>query len=136
MTEGRELDALIAERVFGEHVVWVKDKPWESKGQPYANGHFTSHYSSNIKAAWEIFGRMFGHVERRGHPRPGEEWVAQLWYGGRAGQAYAETAPLAICLAALAALDPEARPNTGASDAEGANNLQANAGNEAGETAK
>ena len=112
MEAGRELDALVAEKVMG----WtIRNGDWVD-GEGYAQWEaFDSDYSdsprfapsTDIAAAWAIFEKTLGHVERRGHPIPGEEWLATIWYEGKAGQAFADTAPLAICLAALKVVGAE-----------------------------
>jgi hypothetical protein len=114
MNAGRELDALVAEKVMG----WTDIHPcpeddmreygedlWGRQPGSAHNQQNVPYYSTDIAAAWRIFEKMHGHVERRGHPVPGEEWLAQMWFGGQGANAYASTAPLALCLAALAVMD-------------------------------
>lgn len=91
MEAGRELDALIAEKIMGqdyslnslEGSLVLKDPP---------------HYSTNIAAAWEV-------VEKLGPDwdliSMEQGWIASV---GSSERARAETAPLAICLAALKAM--------------------------------
>lgn len=100
---GRELDALIAEKVFG-------DKPIRTDCEVYnRHGGWLRPYSSSIEAAWEVVEKMTA--------RPGFELDCQItpakgpgglgWYcnfgDSRHGE-YGETAPHAICLAALKAV--------------------------------
>lgn len=95
MNPGRELDALIAERVMGG-----KTKCTEIPGY-----EFIPNYSEDIAAAWEV-------VEKLKKPRPIfnlecdqrlGRWNANFYGAAAEG----DTAPHAICLAALAALPEE-----------------------------
>lgn len=120
MQAGRELDALVAERVMGCHVISGFD--WYSHPTAFcacdnhdheqACSHIVgilAHYSTDISAAWQVV----EHVNKMG------DWsVWQLGNGNwRAcilfdqcimGDGTGETAPLAICRAALStvAVDP------------------------------
>ena len=81
---GRELDALIAERVMNR-----------------ACGELL-HYSTNIAAAWEVMGHL---IESGATPQiyhsSGQWWVR---LGGLNMEVGGTTAPLAICRAALEAM--------------------------------
>ena len=116
--EGRELDALIAEKVMG--FVWRRGwgGPWKMLVSPtdaedcppiqgdegiaadYAR--FVPRYSTDLAAAWlvveKLTPRFYVCVERV--HRSGDAWNAWV---GRSNVA-ASSAPLAICRAALAAL--------------------------------
>jgi hypothetical protein len=126
MTGGRELDALVAERVMGlqvqrdQYTAGVKallgdkrsDDPWD-----YYIGDTNDrlpHYSTDISAAWLVVERM-----RQTHDfelgllakfKNGKDlWEAEFTdcatdEAYKSYLAEADTAPLAICLAALAAL--------------------------------
>lgn len=98
MEAGRELDALVAEKVMG----WTgcRDSP----------------YSTDIVVAWRIIEKFGFMIHPTGHGREGKP--AGYWVGyprdGHSGLvgdmdndtvAFAETAPLAICLAALKAAE-------------------------------
>ena len=105
----RELDALIAEKVFG----WTHcapNSPYDGEvtgvffgtGRPHGGGTIPlPHYSTDISAAWEV-------VEKVGLLN---EYLLGCWDDGIwvvsdvDGNWYADavTAPLAICLAALKA---------------------------------
>lgn len=107
MTEaGRELDALIAEKVMGWHMAkkpagegWPPSRYWQSieaRERP-------PRYSENISAAWQVV----EHMERT---RPNEFmlWAEVGQWGAEFDNdlsRFAQTAPLAICLAALATLE-------------------------------
>lgn len=114
---GRELDALIAEKVMGLKYEFEGDSPI------YAPNDFLPHYSTEIASAWEVIDKMW---------RDGE-WRVTVFYGGdearwwgaefaydanhlgaayhalydRKVEARADTAPLAICRAALLAVGGE-----------------------------
>lgn len=120
MQAGRELDALVAEKVMGwiGPIVWIED---EMGCDPYMfppgvivserdNDRMVPVYSTGIAAAWMVVDRM----EERG-------WMARIsremgsWNcrfvrpEDTAGYVFDEdaTAPLAICLAALRAVGME-----------------------------
>lgn len=128
---GREMDALVAERVLR----------LEKRDQRYHDGEYAGFlyvgsdgkcrgaleakcnwFSTRIDAAWEVVETM---RERGWYPdvfyganREGPYWGARLdrasededGNGGRMVTEYAETAPLAICRAALAATASEPLP--------------------------
>lgn len=96
MEAGRELDALVAEKVFG-HL-----KPY----QAYPNG--TPCFSTSIAAAWEVVGKceLFKTYDFHQDRRNGK-W--QIGWGSDSAYFSAkfegDTAPHVICLAALG-IDP------------------------------
>ena len=117
---GPDLDALIAEKVMG--LEWRPWKPygapegWFPKGAPTydwrdENGHAHNPegyksdlplYSFDIAAAWEVVGSSaceYGH-------KFSLEYEHDVWYACVSGmyEAQADTAPLAICRAALKAV--------------------------------
>lgn len=134
MKAGRELDALVAEKVMGCKIVWppspleagLDQAEYERRRRlnpdPTCGCEEGSHlfcaddggarlmqYSSSIEAAWEVVGKMTA--------RPGFELDCQItpatgsngleWYcnfGDSRHGEYGKTAPLAICLAALKAV--------------------------------
>ena len=134
MKAGRELDALIAEKVMGTPKYW---SVWFAcshygnfngldQAQVYAEkiqGDFKAHvlpysdepnYSTSIEAAWEVVERLialhFHEVQVRHWVDPFDAVMPQGWMCQCEGDnlAIAEratTAPLAICLAALKAVD-------------------------------
>ena len=129
MVPGRELDALVAERVMG----WVRCSAWQGANLGSAGGFVGMnhgcehargtcfpaddsvpwpHFSTDIAAAWEVVEKMrkdgWGMtVDSLGFP--GEEWRA--WFQCDVSHDYlkmeigeAATAPHAICLTALKAV--------------------------------
>ena len=110
MPAGRELDALVAERVMG----WTRVEEYRTRlgkdwhgfrpGEDYY--HSLYRYSTDIAAAWEVLGRFpptaEGFTLALGQWGGSGEWRF-VW--GRHGDwdniLYAEAAPLAICRAAL-----------------------------------
>lgn len=98
--ELRELDAEVHEKVFGLGStfdigdLWGHDEDgdWGDESEP------VPHYSSDIEAAWLVVEKMdnviFNLQRRRG------VWMCAFAPPAR-GHAAAETAPLAICKAAL-----------------------------------
>ncbi len=109
MPAGGEMDCLIAEKVMGwwleAHmcnppipVAYMnpKDRAWYRKAEDWAP-------STNIAHAWEVVERMIvlGKMFSMGsHGHDNEDWSAI--FGSIGG--YADTAPLAICRAALKAV--------------------------------
>lgn len=137
MEAGRELDALVTEKVMGWQ--WFKmdtqglavgiDHPWantRSLRPDKSNGvwtlvasldlpmHFDNrcipHYSTNIAAAWlvvENLNKREWRVEIAHTVNSGVDVVIAKWEEGHFGGEFAEwaeTAPLAICRAALKAV--------------------------------
>lgn len=113
MIAGRDLDILIAEKVFGHTLPKHDDgTAWD----PDVAG--VSEYSTDIACAWEVVDKL---QSRPDSPRtgdfklstPGDIWIAEWsewsdWFEGKGTifyQAEAETAPHAICLAALKAVE-------------------------------
>ena len=65
MTAGREMDALIAEKVFGWAELWTDGKeymmypPWEQNmGVGYDERYPVPHYSTDIAHAWEVIEKL------------------------------------------------------------------------------
>lgn len=111
MNAGRELDALIAEKVMGLQVDalgYVVTQRGKVEGElPF--------YSTDIAAAWEVVERTGLQIEIQspGAPCNGDEYEndsdnwrveCRLKSSDRSSFAEATTAPLAICLAALKAV--------------------------------
>jgi hypothetical protein len=123
MEAGRELDALIAEKVMGlklyRHEYYGLSGKLEPDG-PFLNpqglesvNREIPNYSKDIAAAWEV-------VKKIVHPEVVSSFVFDLrvenWprkfkakfsNGGGAYSAIEDSAPLAICLAALKAVENE-----------------------------
>lgn len=111
MDAGRELDALVAENVMG---LPVCDKPRAAE-LPERCNLFTVRehlapddlmmpaYTTSIEAAWQVITKA-DECELWNHT--GKVWGCRLSFGDRDGVAVkCATAPLAICRAALAAVN-------------------------------
>lgn len=119
---GRELDALVAEKMMGYHE-YVDSNPKEvfrtqgdSVDHPCVKcrsfyGHTMKPYSTSIAAAWEVVDEM----KKRGYDiEIRSNVIGRPWLVGFAGHPHVnpftgETAPHAICLAALAAVTKETK---------------------------
>ena len=107
ITAGRELDALVAEKVMGADIElhryddYDTDYVFKSPGHPKC---LVPRFSTDIAAAWEVVVKLKMAVES-----DGSLWRAGTKLPGH-GNLYwdeteeADTAPLAICLAALKVL--------------------------------
>jgi hypothetical protein len=122
MKPGRELDALIAEKVFGHPVerdergvlsIGPADWDWiRNEGHELMNP--VPAYSEDIAAAWEVVQKVWGaawfRLERTDkYPEATPVWDAgEITYSmgenGIHNPVEGETAPHAICLAALKAV--------------------------------
>ncbi|UVI31197.1 BC1872 family protein [Paenibacillus spongiae] len=107
MTPGRELDALVAEKVM----MWTKDtdgsywlvdtysiRTWEQTSYPGFQP------STDIAAAWEVLERFPTHQITKMHDIKlpwNEESIYKAIVKANKYIAYGKTAPLAICRAAL-----------------------------------
>lgn len=121
MEPGRELDALVAERVIGwRNLEWceacheggtIAPEGWYGDG-PGGECYLTREYSVDIAAAWQVVEKMIDigysvfvdYVER---------WRCFITQGGGESPVEATSAPLAICLAALEAIGVEVEDGTG-----------------------
>lgn len=121
MEAGRELNAEVAIKVMGYRLATEAEPYWNSLAVWIApdgeRWEGIPHYSTDIAAAWQVVEKLNLSVMRD----DGGGWAAAVLYGvpyieedwGRGGYidcglhdgAYADTAPLAICRAALAAAD-------------------------------
>jgi len=103
MKPGRELDALIAERVMGGRKIDDPGKPFGLGGAP--------HYSTDIAAAWEVVERLceLWPETTISHDKPINEWFvsSEPEIGPTTVGASGDTAPHAIALAALKAVGNE-----------------------------
>jgi hypothetical protein len=141
MPAGREMDALVAEKVFGDII--CKSSMWHVREtKDFALEHWTTckihgksgcvaeprKFSTDISAAWEVVEKIkdqfeeeaqFNIVHRSGYNGPKGNWHAgfKVWmtkertgltadwhWSDILGVAEGETAPLAICRAALKAV--------------------------------
>mgnify|MGYP001571535769 CR=1 FL=1 len=116
---GRELDALVAEKVMGwkHYAPAAVQEVWYPPNLHPSNnvlGHSIPHYSTDIAVAWQVV----EHLKNKLHLQvilhwAGDEcpkWLCNLRADGyrsfqdQEWQVEADTAPLAICLAALKAV--------------------------------
>jgi len=106
---GRELDALIAERVFDDLVVLRGGVPYSQRPLPHNDMHFVpvEPYSTDIGSAWLVveklreMGFLFGlcdQAQTKLHAAGFSTWTSVPI------SAYASTDALAICRAALKAV--------------------------------
>jgi hypothetical protein len=120
MPAGREMDALVAEKVMGFGVAWSSYPPPIVTGgtaETIKTWLTLPNYSTNITAAWVVIERMRA-IDEHWCPnvcwddndglRPGE-WSCGMCYFGEVGEfreevANASTPMLAICRAALLAV--------------------------------
>src|SRR5687768_7998759 len=108
MSAGREMDALIAEKVMGHEV--NRDVTMFAGGktskEPYSEGFTTlGHYSTNIADAWRVVEKLDTSFSlARAWSLDDPKWRGYSFWignGGNAISSLAETAPLAICRAVL-----------------------------------
>lgn len=128
MKAGRELDALVAEKIMGERKYWVVLFGGSHYGRLYSRndaeatarkiqGDFKAsiipyfdepHYSTNIADAWSVVETVLtwknGHVDLS---IEADGVCCTISSYERDGQATALSVPLAICLAALNAVEKE-----------------------------
>ena len=98
MNAGRELDALVAEKVMG----WKDPSPvFGLMEDVEGNANFPPDYSTSIAAAWRVVEKWQGDitVDRRN-----EHFKVTFYKPSYEYEVWAETLPLAICLAALKAV--------------------------------
>jgi hypothetical protein len=114
MEAGRELDALVAEKVMGW--VWQPDEKGghyrDGNGETFATGRTLGQpecpkYSTSIAAAWDVVELLASKgldVTVFVHP-DGRAATCEIGFKGDLGiEPTADTAPHAICLAALKAV--------------------------------
>jgi hypothetical protein len=106
MKAGRELDALIAEKVMGTNVFDFKGLPsyWDANIR-----RDIPHYSTNIADAWLVVEKLVKQCYQFGlaNESDGKYFCSLFFDGAGTFEESAETAPLAICLAALKACGVE-----------------------------
>lgn len=117
MPAGREMDALVAEKVMGWKREWVTNSAtlmrrevfcppgvigWISSGEKDGIPNEVPYYSTSISAAWEVVEKMEadGVGCKLSNYAPG--WRAEFYKNE--GDAGADTAALAICRSALRAV--------------------------------
>ncbi len=101
---GRELDALVAEKVMG----YGSKTNCRRTGQRWVCQCGTCDpieaYSTDIAAAFMVVEKIPYHLKLTEYnPDDGPQWTARFQNNGVPAQAEADTIPLAICLAALKA---------------------------------
>jgi len=107
MSAGREMDALVAEKVMDVSGVRLSREVWT--GCIDGQRNVILHYSTDIKDAWEIVKKLisesFDVTIESVNLATGIDWFASISNDDFAIRASAQTAPLAICRAALAAYE-------------------------------
>lgn len=106
MKPGRELDILVAARVFDVNEQSYLDMRL-AELQRHALGHY--HYSTDMSAAWTVFEKVIErypyaviqHLPAMKGVREKEEFEVYEEARAEFALGYGETAPLAICRAAL-----------------------------------
>ena len=99
MPEGEEIDILVARKVLGHTV------QQDSSGQWFEGFTSLARYSDSLQSAWNAAERImstqnaFFTVSRKG-----VQWMAEFEINRFRHFAFADTAPLAICRAALLAV--------------------------------
>lgn len=113
MNAGRELDVLVAEKVMGWRGSSEKHYVGNS-GKCFCCGIIPP-YSTSIAAAWEVVEKMFylgWDLELQYFKKNDKEYTVRVLFAEIGNQelstlAFADTAPHAICLAALEAVGVE-----------------------------
>jgi hypothetical protein len=96
LVAGRELDAAVAEALGFRTVAWHGDVAIQGEHENYV--HALPYYSTNIADAWQVLEKLAGLQPRISI---GVDFACCELIGA---QVLADTAPLAICRAALAAV--------------------------------
>ncbi len=107
---GRELDALIGEKIFGVRYEFMHNDYMIPDPEDPVAYDVCPHYSTDIAAAWQVLEKLLTmtenrdiHLEHLGNDETEGYWGVSTCYQLGEWQDWmrAETAPLAICLAAL-----------------------------------
>lgn len=108
MKPGRELDALVAEKVMGDYISDREGEPGSWRGPDFTP---LPQYSTDISAAWEVVEKIINHSdyvcwelssEWKGDGAKSDyPFYARFCLGNGDKTAGADTAPHAICIAAL-----------------------------------
>src|SRR5262245_40649185 len=104
---GRELDALIAERIFGDFPVHLGDAPYVQTPSPHNDMHYApvESYSTDIAAAWLVVEKFNDYsTQLDSH---GNGYTFHIYKDATSYNGDAKTAPLAICRAALKAVSAQ-----------------------------
>jgi len=101
MPEGEEIDILVARNVL-EHIVQQ-----DTSGQWFEGFTSVARYSDSLQSAWNAAERIIGtKLAFFTVSRKGLQWMAEFEISTIRYFAFADTAPLAICRAALLAVIP------------------------------
>jgi len=103
MKPGRELDALIAEKVFGLEVEW-KEGFGSKEVFPVSRLTAIPEYSTDIAAAWLVVEKLKGREPSIAYEGEKYGWEVSLTINHEIFCIYGKSAPHAICLAALKAV--------------------------------
>jgi hypothetical protein len=109
MNPGRDLDALVAEKVMGFR--WARPLKFTHEGIEQTGVAMTEdatyvlpHYSTDIAAAWQAVEKLLAQGFGVEILSDQGQWSVQFWNLGRQTE-YGDSAQHAICLAALKAVD-------------------------------
>ena len=106
MPAGREMDALVAEKVMGWDICWAVPYKDGTKCPLRSNGEQVPHYSIDIAAAWGVVGKLLKNrvLHVCGSVKDGwDVWIPEVATGAAPKTSKCDTFPLAICRAALKA---------------------------------
>lgn len=103
----KELDKQIATEVMGDTIpqVWADASVGPSQGDAGGYRMGIKPYSTDIVAAMEVVDKIGTHFQLRRLRSQLIQWQAAFGFEPMAQWVTAETAPLAICLAALAFIE-------------------------------
>lgn len=112
-TPGRELDALVAEKITGLIDIAIRATSCDSTDLTHAfdgKYHLVPHYSTDIATAWEVVDKVLSMPHTEFHLDYDGEWNAQFRIDVTDRQytdcySYSKSAPHAICLAAIKAVE-------------------------------
>ena len=131
MKPGRELDALVAEKIFDKQFYrapmtewrgrYVYKEFWDDPNSYYNEWHRSQeigeweycgpNYSTDISAAWEVLGKFQLRLENVGYgDKKYHVIIHKFDEDGEFSEfdSFAETAPHAICIASLLAMEDKA----------------------------
>lgn len=105
MKPGRELDLLVAQKIFGNKIDFVAPS-YDEFVEGIGYGFYLPRFSENIVAAWAIVNKMENDYYPFYLANYDNKWSAQ--FAKDLSHVYGESAPHTICLAALKAKRVEA----------------------------
>lgn len=111
MEAGREMDAMVAERVMGLEVNVAFPTLYDTKMNTIHRYAEIPHYSTDNNAAWEVVEKLRGRgiavtVSTLGTMNH-QACAYTIWHEVSSATTWAESAPLAICKAALKAVQEQ-----------------------------